>query len=102
MSAHLHEDALAQNIRECIFELLGERGHGRSIGLSEVAQSMGLRISQHWHDLMRPVRAVAAELADSGALEALQSEAVVDIREARGPVRVRLRSLPGQRSAVRT
>lgn len=100
MSAHLHEDALAQRIRDCIFELLGERGHSRSIAVVEVAQTLALHIDQHWHDLMRPIRVVAAELVERGMLEALQSEAVVDIREARGPVRLRLRSLPGQRSAV--
>ncbi|HNR91934.1 MAG TPA: DUF3253 domain-containing protein [Dokdonella sp.] len=102
MTAHLHEDTLAQRIRECIFALLDERGHGRSIAVAEVAQAVGLRCNQHWHDLMRPIRAVASELVDRGMLEALQSEVVVDIRDARGPVRLRLRSLPGQRSAVRS
>ncbi len=102
MIQQFSEDALAHRIRECILELLVERGPGRTIGLSEAAQALALRIGYHWHDLMRPVRTVACALADAGTLEALQLESVVDIREARGPVRLRLRSLPGQRSAVRS
>jgi hypothetical protein len=102
MSTQLSEDVLALRIRECILELLVDRGPGRTIGLAEAAQALALRIGYHWHDLMRPVRTVAAALADAGTIEALQLESVVDIREARGPVRLRLRALPGKRSAVRS
>jgi hypothetical protein len=102
MSAHFSEDALAQRIRECVLELLIERGPGRTIGVSEAAQALGARIGYHWHDLMRPVRTIAAAMTDAGTIEALQHEAVVDIRDARGPVRLRLRALPGQRSAQRS
>ncbi|MEO8011119.1 MAG: DUF3253 domain-containing protein [Dokdonella sp.] len=86
-------------IQECVLELLVARGPGRSIDVSEAAQCLALRIGYHWHDLMRPVRTVSAALADAGTVEALQNEAVVDIRAARGPVRLRLRALPGKRSA---
>jgi hypothetical protein len=82
-----------------MLELLVERGPGRTICVSEAAQSLAVRIGYHWHDLMRPVRTIAATLTDSGIIEALQHERVVDIRAARGPVRLRLRALPGQRSA---
>ena len=101
MSSQLSDDALAHRIRECVLELLVERGPGRTVGLSEAAQALAVRIGYHWHDLMRPVRTVAAALADAGTIEAMQHEFVVDIRDARGPVRLRLRALPGQRSAVR-
>jgi hypothetical protein len=93
------EDAFAERIRECMLELLIERGPGRTICVSEAAQTLAVRIGFHWHDLMRPVRTIAAALTDSGVIEAIQHEEVVDIRVARGPVRLRLRSLPGQRSA---
>ncbi len=99
MISHLSEDTLAMRIRDCALELLVARGPGRSVDVSEVAQCLALRIGYHWHDLMRPVRTVSAALADAGTVEALQHEAVVDIRAARGPVRLRLRALPGQRSA---
>jgi hypothetical protein len=47
---------------------------------------------------MRPVRTVAAAMAEAGAIEVLQHEAVVDIGDVRGPVRLRLRALHGQRT----
>jgi len=92
-------DAFAERIRECVLELLIARGPGRTICVSEAAQTLATRSGYHWHDLMRPVRTISAQLADSGTIEALQQEEIVDIRVARGPVRLRLRALPGQRSA---
>lgn len=86
------DDPLAERIRACVLELLLGRGPGRSICPSEAAQVLGARISCPWQDLMRPVRTVAAALVDSGELEALQNEVAVDIRQVRGPVRLRLRA----------
>lgn len=91
-------EAFAERIRECVIEILTARGPGRTICMSEAAQTLATRSGYHWHDLMRPVRTVSATLAEEGAIEALQHEEVVDIRSARGPVRLRLRALPGQRS----
>ncbi|HEY0232482.1 MAG TPA: DUF3253 domain-containing protein [Dokdonella sp.] len=95
----LPDDKLADRIRECAMELLIERGPGRSICPSEVARMLAARVGCRWQDLMRPVRIVAAALADGGTLEATQHEAVVDIRDVRGPVRLRLRSLHGYRNS---
>ncbi len=95
----LLSDAFAENIRECVLELLVSRGPGRTICVSEAAQTLAARSGYHWHDLMRPVRVISAKLAESGMIEALQEEEIVDIRVARGPVRLRLRALPGLRSA---
>lgn len=99
LNSSLSEDALALRIRECVLEMLVERGPGRTIGLTEAAQAMAVRIGYHWQDLVRPVRTVASALAESGVIEALQHARVVDIRSARGPVLLRLRALPGSRSA---
>ncbi|MFZ1390145.1 MAG: DUF3253 domain-containing protein [Dokdonella sp.] len=99
ISKSFPEDVFAERIRECLLELLVERGPGRTICVSEAAQTLALRIGYHWHDLMRPVRTIAAGLTEDGLIEALQHEEVVDIRVARGPVRLRLRALPGQRNA---
>ena len=60
---------------------------------------LAMRIGAHWQDLMRPVRTVAAAMAEAGAIEVLQHEAVVDIGDVRGPVRLRLRSLHGERTS---
>jgi hypothetical protein len=98
MAPVLPDDKLAERIRECTMELLVARGAGRSICPSEVARMLGVRISCRWQDLMRPVRTVAALMADGGTLEVTQHDAVVDIREVRGPVRLRLRSLHAKRS----
>ena len=98
MTLPFQDDQLAQRIRECVVELLMERGAGRSICPSEAAHRLGTQIGWRWQDLMRPVRTVAAALVESGLLEAIQHESVVDIRQVRGPIRLRLRTLPGVRS----
>ncbi len=92
------DDNLAESIRECLVEMLIERGPGRSICPSETAHLLGVRMGCRWQDLMRPVRTVAAALVEDGVVEATQHEAVVDIRGVRGPVRLRLRSLYAERS----
>lgn len=97
MTQDLLDDPLAERVRECVMELLVERGPGRSICPSEAARMIGVRLGCHWQDLMRPVRTVAAALVDMGVVEATQHEAIVDIRKVRGPVRLRLRSLPVHR-----
>jgi hypothetical protein len=89
---------IAERIREAMVELLVERGPGKTICPSEVARHLGDRFGWRWEDLMRPVRTVAATLADQGVLEATQNRRVVDLRDVRGPVRLRLRPL----IAVRT
>ena len=94
------EDNLADRIRECVLELLVERGPGRSICPSEAAHQLAIQLGWRWQDLMRPVRTVATALVESGVLEAIQHESVVDIRQVRGPIRLRLRTLPGVRSVA--
>lgn len=86
------DDTLAERIHECVLELLAERGAGRTICPSEAARTLSLRIDHPWQDLMRAVRTVAAKLVDSGEIEALQEGSLVDIREVRGPIRLRLRN----------
>jgi Protein of unknown function (DUF3253) len=92
------DDSLAERIRECVIELLVDRGAGRSICPSEAARLLGMRSGSRWQDLMRPVRTVAAALVEAGVLEVTQHGIVVDIGDVRGPVRLSLRSLHGQRS----
>jgi hypothetical protein len=100
MTLPFQDDQLAERIRECIVELLAERGAGRSICPSEAAHLLGMRFGWRWQDLMRPVRTVATALVESGLLEAIQHESTVDIRQVRGPIRLRLRTLPGVRSVA--
>jgi hypothetical protein len=93
--------SLDERIRDCVLELLVARGPGRTICPSEAARMLGVRTGVRWQDLMRPVRTVVADLALEGLVEATQHEAVVDINQVRGPVRLRLRPLPGVRHALR-
>ena len=58
------DDNLADRIRECVLELLVERGPGRSICPSEAARLLGVRMGCRWQELMRPVRTIASNLAD--------------------------------------
>jgi hypothetical protein len=99
MALVLPDDELAERIRACVLELLAARGPGRSICPSEAARMLAMRIGSHWQDLMRPVRTVAAAMAEAGSIEVLQHEAVVDIGDVRGPVRLRLRPLHGERTS---
>lgn len=99
MILHPPNDLLAERIRECVMELLNQRGPGHSICPSEAARALSLHIGGRWQDLMRPVRTVAAALAEAGVIEVIQHEAVVDVRDVRGPVRLRLRSLYGRRNS---
>jgi len=98
MALLLPDDELAERIRASVLELLVARGPGRSICPSEAARMLAMRIGAHWQDLMRPVRTVAAAMAEAGSIEVLQHEAVVDIGDVRGPVRLRLRALHGERT----
>jgi hypothetical protein len=78
-------------IHECVVELLEHRTFGDTICPSEAARILGGELNVEWRDLMRPVRDVAARMADQGRIDVLQSGHPVDIRNARGPVRLRLR-----------
>ncbi|HVT31012.1 MAG TPA: DUF3253 domain-containing protein [Rhodanobacteraceae bacterium] len=97
MALLLPDDELAERIRACVLELLIARGPGRSICPSEAARMLAMSTGAHWQDLMRPVRTVAAAMAEAGAIEVLQHESVVDIGDVRGPVRLRLHALHGER-----
>lgn len=85
------EESLSMLIHECVVELLEHRGPDETICPSEAARILGGELNVEWRDLMRPVRDVAARMADQGSIDILQSGRPIDIRHARGPVRLRLR-----------
>jgi len=62
------------------------RGAGKTICRSEVARAL----ADDWRDLMDNVRAVAGDLAEAGEVTVTQRGAPVDVRTARGPVRLGL------------
>jgi uncharacterized protein DUF3253 len=72
-----------------ILDLLARRSPGLSICPSEAARALAAP-GGDWRARMDDVRTAACVLADRGALEVTQSGRVVDVRTARGPVRLRL------------
>jgi len=76
-------------LEEAILRLLDERGAGKTICPSDVAREVGT--SQDWRELMDPVRAAARRLVAAGAVEITQRGEVVDLDDARGPIRIRRR-----------
>jgi hypothetical protein len=86
------EETLSQLIHACVLEALTRHvGDEAGVCPSEVARMAAEDVPVEWRDLMRPVRMVAAQLAEQGRLEVLQHGRVVNIREVRGDVRLRLR-----------
>jgi hypothetical protein len=75
-------------IRTAIMELLERRGAGKTICPSDAARAVA---GSDFRALMPTARAAAAELVASGEIEVTQRGEVVDLAQARGPVRLRRR-----------
>lgn len=71
-----------------MLELLARRAPGATICPSEAARSVG---GTEWRPLMDPARDAVGRLVEEGRVEVTQRGEVVDLAQARGPVRVRLR-----------
>lgn len=82
------EQALEEAIRSLV---AGRQG---TICPSEAARAVGGDDDSGWRPLMDAARAAAARLVEAGEVEVTQRGEVVDVRTARGPVRVRRRE-PG-------
>lgn len=79
-----HDD-LAARLRASMLELLGRRAATSTICPSDAARAVG---GDGWRDAMPLARDVAARLADDGVVEVRQQGERVDVRTARGPVRI--------------
>jgi hypothetical protein len=85
------EGDLTGRIHGALLGLLEMRRGGTSVCPSEAARALALELHCEWRDLMRPVRYVAGCLAEQGVIEILQHGHRVDLAQARGPIRMRLR-----------
>ena len=86
------DDAFADRLRAHLRGLLEARHSlAKSLCPTEAARELAVELRVEWRELMRPIRHVACELVDDGALEVLQDGVPVSLREARGPVRFRLK-----------
>jgi len=74
------------DIESTLRRLLTARGPGKTICPSEAARAL----AEDWRPLMGAVRRVAAILQESGELQGYQRRSPVDIRAARGPIRLGL------------
>ena len=74
-------------LEEAIRSLLAARA--ATICPSEAARAVAGEDEAAWRPLMPAAREAAGRLADAGEVEVTQRGEVVDVRTARGPVRVR-------------
>ncbi|HMN99867.1 MAG TPA: DUF3253 domain-containing protein [Miltoncostaeaceae bacterium] len=79
------EAGRSARLRAAMLTLLRARDPARTICPSDAARVAG---GAAWRAAMQPARDVAADLADAGVLEVRQRGRPVDIRGARGPVRL--------------
>jgi hypothetical protein len=79
-------DDVDARLERTIEALLDERRPDASICPSEAARSVD---PEGWRDLMPAARAAAGRLAAAGEVEVTQRGVIVDVADARGPVRVR-------------
>ena len=75
-------------LRAVILELLERRGPGKTICPSDAARALA---GEDFQPLMDAARGAAAELVATGDIEVTQRGEVVDIAQARGPIRLRRR-----------
>ena len=79
-------------IETLLLELVDTRAP-KTVCPSEVARALA---PDDWRPLMDPVRDVAARLADQNRIEVTQGGQAIDIRSAKGPVRLRQRYRMGR------
>lgn len=79
------DEELEERLRRAVLDLLGRRAPTSTICPSDAARAVG---GDTWRDAMPLARAVAARLADDGVVEVRQHGQRVDVRTARGPVRI--------------
>ncbi len=83
----------SHHLEKVLLQLLQTRGEGKTVCPSEVARSVS---PQNWRPLMQPVREAASSMIEKGKIEATQKGRVVNLKDARGPVRLRLSTKPGE------
>lgn len=90
--AHEANEATADSLEALILERCAASGPGKSISPDEVARAAGgnPNETQTWRPLLRSVRAAAAVLQDRGAIQVLRKGKQVDIRTAKGVIRLAL------------
>jgi hypothetical protein len=81
-----------EQIEAAMVQLLSERGEGRTIGPSDVAQALGGNQPDGWGPLMQPVRRAAVRLMKEGRVVILRKGRPVDPDDFKGTYRIALPS----------
>ncbi len=79
------------HLNEIIMSMAKKRGLEKTFCPSEIARQLASK-EDRWRSLMDPVRSAAAKLIDQGQLVCKQHGEIVDIRTAKGPIRLQLAS----------
>jgi hypothetical protein len=82
-------EGVGGELERAIEALLDARAVGATICPSEAARAVD---PDGWRDLMPAARSAAGRLTEQGVAEVTQGGEVVDVRTARGPVRIRRRT----------
>jgi hypothetical protein len=80
----------AEELEAAMLALLAERGEGRTIGPSDVAQAIGGNQPDGWGPLMQPVRRAAVRLMKEGRVVILRKGRPVDPDDFKGTYRIAL------------
>ncbi len=86
----MSKNATPEEMEAAMLALLEERGPGRTIGPSDVAQAIGGNQPDGWGPLMQPVRKVAVRLMKEGRIVILRKGRPVDPDDFRGTYRLAL------------
>lgn len=89
-------EATVDRLEAVILERCAAAGPGKSVSPDEVARIAGgnPNETQTWRPLLRSVRAAAAALQDRGEIQVLRKGKPVDIRTAKGVIRLALPEKP--------
>jgi hypothetical protein len=85
-------EATADPLEALILDQCTAAGPGKSVSPDQVARAAGGNPNETpaWRPLLRSVRAAAAALQDRGAIQVLRKGKPVDIRSAKGVIRLML------------
>ena len=86
----MSKGATAEELEAAMLALLAERGEGRTIGPSDVAQAIGGNQPEGWGPLMQPVRRAAVRLMKEGRVVILRKGRPVDPDDFKGTYRIAL------------
>lgn len=85
-----------EELETVMLSLLDERGPGKTVGPSDVAQAIGGPHPDGWGPLMQPVRKVAVRLMKEGRIVILRKGRPVDPDDFRGTYRLALPGASGE------